>query len=294
MKNASRCVLTIGKFEGLHRGHQHLIGETVRLAQKQGLRSVVVTFEPHPRQVLGDGYAPLFTQSERADILKRLQVDTFSAYHFDRAFVNQTPTDFCARLFNEFDIEALVLGEGFRFGKGRAGSVQTITQAAAARGIHTQIAQHIQHAAGKISTSQIRAQLSNGLPQEAYALLGFSFFINGVVCQGKQLGKQLDYPTLNLVPAPDKFLPKEGVYKTQVRVGESVYKGVTNVGTRPSFDDGTHPTVETFLLDYNQSLYGEAICIEFLQFIRPELKFDSPHALKRQIANDVAAAWDVI
>jgi riboflavin kinase/FMN adenylyltransferase len=285
-------VLTIGKFESFHKGHQFLLKHTARLAQERGLTSVVVTFEPHPRQVLDtEPYTPLFTLKEREAMLKDFNIDYFSPYAFNADFINQTPADFCTQLSNDFDIRELVLGECFQFGKNRGGSIDTIKQWSKDHGIHLHVLNHIKQESAKISTSAIRERIAAGKLSEAEALLGFSFFADGTVSHGKQVGKKLGFPTVNILPSSEKFLPTDGVYATRVHVGDQAYQGVTNVGIRPSFDDGTHRTIETFLLDYHDdALYGKAIRIYFLHFIRPEIPFKDPDALRAQIAGDVELA----
>jgi riboflavin kinase/FMN adenylyltransferase len=287
-------VLTVGKFESLHKGHQHLFAEATRLARQHKLSSVVATFEPNPRRVLSDGdYAALFTREERASIVHaRHDIDLFSVYDFDAEFIKQTPIEFCQRLFADFAVRHLVLGEGFQFGKDRSGSIDTIKQLAQARDIPVHVLDHIKLGTEKISTSRIREHLSVGKLSEAKALLGFDFFVDGRVSPGKQVGKKLGFPTLNLLPPSDKLLPPDGVYATQVQIGGGTYKGVTNVGIRPSFCDGEHRTVETYLPDdfCDKARYGEALRVIFSRFLRPERRFESPAELKAQIARDVDAA----
>jgi riboflavin kinase/FMN adenylyltransferase len=286
----SGSVLTIGKFEGLHLGHKALITETVRYAKENALMSVVVTFEPHPSRILYDaGYRPLFTLAEREHVLKALGVDRLATYSFDTDFANLTPEDFCGQLFDEWDVRLLMLGEGYRFGRERAGTVETIKKMAMARDIKVRVLRHITGESKKISTSDIRAHIQSNALQEAESLLGFPFFVMGTVTHGKKIGNRLGFPTVNIKPPDDKFLPPDGVYITRVLVDSQLHKGVTNVGLRPSVDRDASRTVETFLLDFNDDVYGKEIIIEFLRFIRPERRFDTLSDLKGQITKDVAA-----
>jgi riboflavin kinase/FMN adenylyltransferase len=285
--------LTIGKFESIHRGHQRLITETVDYAKQNNLTSTVVTFDPHPRQFLTDPcYCPLFTMGEREFVLHSMGVDRIFAYPFDAGFATQTPEEFCQRLFDGFPVQALFVGEGYRFGHKRAGNVETIQAMAHTRGIYARVLRHAVSDSKKISTSDIRACIHEGKLQEAGDLLGFPFFIAGNVARGKMMGNILGFPTVNIIPPVDKFLPPHGVYATRVFTGKNILNGVTNVGTRPTVNDGTHQTVETFLIGFDEDIYGENLRIDFIRFLRPERKFDTLDELRGQIAKDVKAAWE--
>ena len=279
--------LTLGKFESLHRGHQQLIASVVKLAAENNLDAAAVAFDPHPRRVLYDpSYRPLLSTEERAYVLQKLGIGKFVSYPFDALFAKQAPEAFCARLFDELQAKILVVGEGYRFGHNRAGTVSLIQELAKPHGIQIQVCKHALDGQKKISTADIRAHIAAGSLTEANALLGFPFFIMGTVAHGKKIGHVLGFPTVNIQTAADKFLPTDGVYATTTHVGNTPLKSVTNIGVRPSVGIGNSRTVETFLLDFDGDLYGKTLRTEFFHFMRPERRFENMDALRAQISID--------
>ena len=329
------CVLAVGKFECFHLGHRTLIMEMMRLA---GLASALVMFEPHPYRVLADAdYKPLFTECEREYLAKGLGVDYLLEYPFDRDFAALSPEDFSHMLFGKLKARVVVVGEGYRFGHKRGGTVDTLQRVAS--GYDARVHVVAPFGAGKtanfdhnpqpyettpkISTSAIRELLSASKMAEAESLLGYPFFIMGTITPGRQIGRTIGFPTINLYPPCEKFLPPDGVYATRVALGESCYYGVTDAGLRPTVNlfrnhrnahektgrfngfscthsdfgrglvesAGATRSVETYLFDFEGGeLYGRQVRIEFLQFIRPERKFESLDALRAQIAEDCRMA----
>ena len=282
------CVLTVGKFESIHRGHQALINAVVQQARQSGLVSAVVAFSPHPYLALGQGaYKPLLTQAERLNLLDDLNVDYFLEYPFDTTLQQMNPDDFIGVLFHDLKAQTVVVGAGFCFGRERAGTVPFLQEQAAIFGRKVQIIPEMDG----ISTSIIRKQLDECLLEQAADRLGFPFFATGIVSKGRQLGRTLHFPTLNLYPPPEKYLPRHGVYVTRTLLEGQAYPGITNIGLRPTVNaTETVPTIETFLLDFDKDVYGMEICVEFLHFIREEKKFPGLEALKKQIGVDVEKA----
>jgi len=295
------CVLTIGKFEGIHLGHQALLTEVVRQAKRLGIASAAMIFEPHPYIFLNDAqYKPLFTKDERSHLLENTGLDYIFYCPFDKNFAALSPKDFCEMLFDKYRAKLVIVGENYRFGKDRTGDV-ALLQAEAAK--YNAKVQGIPTCRGGnlppedtlqsiISTSNIRKYLAESNVAEANRQLGFPFFIMGEVVSGKQLGRTIGFPTLNMYPSSEKFLPSDGVYVTQTTVNSATYRGVTNIGLRPTVDSGSKVrSVETHLLGYSgPELYGERVKTELLEFIRPECRFNSLEELKAQIAKDVLDA----
>ena len=285
------CVLSVGKFESIHLGHQALIKEIVRLAKGSGLASALVMFEPHPYRVLSDpGYNPLFTKGEREHLVAGLGVDYLLEYPFDASFAALPPFQFCRKIYEDLQGRYVIVGEGYRFGYKRAGTADTLRQTAMRYNAQVYEVATVGEAT---STSTIRALLSeNKLPQ-AEGLLGYSFFIMGEVTPGRRLGRTIGFPTINIYPPGEKYLPADGVYATRTFLDESVYEGVTNIGLRPTVAGADAArSVETHLLDYGGGdLYGKHIRTEFLYFIRPEQRFETIDALKRQIARDCVSLY---
>ena len=305
------CVLAIGKFESIHLGHRALIAEMLRAAVCENLPAALLVFTPHPYRVLFDpGYKPLLTDRERQHIVGNLGVDYLLEYPFTPEFAAMPPECFCQKIFNELRAQVVVVGQGYRFGYNRTGTVDTLRQLAQPAGaqihvvpLHAKASQDTH----KTSTSAIRSLLTEGKLAEAEALLGYPFFIMGHVTPGRQLGRTIGFPTINLYPPEDKFLPENGVYATRTTLGGQTYKSITNIGLNPTVtgensglpvETDTMHTVhqiclnnaqkaaETHIFGYSGDAYGMSAKVEFLRFIRPEQRFDSLDALKAQIDND--------
>jgi len=303
------CVLTIGKFEGIHLGHQALLAEVVRQAKQLGIASAAMIFEPHPYIFLNDAqYKPLFANDERSHLLENTGLDYIFYCPFDKNLVALSPENFCKMLFDKYNAKLVIVGEDYRFGKNRAGDTALLQNEAAKYDSKVQIVPTCRGGILPpedtlqpiISTSNIRKHLTENNMAEASRQLGFPFFIMGKVAKGKQLGRTIGFPTLNMYPPNEKFLPPDGVYATQTTVNGKTYRSITNIGLRPTVDsDSKVRSVETHLFDYTGSdLYGQHIKIELLEFIRPERRFNSLEELKSQIAKDVLQAkkfsWSVI
>lgn len=285
------CVLTIGKFEGIHLGHRELINEVTRQAKRLGIASAAMIFEPHPYIFLNDAdYKPLFTKDERVRILESANLGHIFYCPFDKNLMEMSAKSFCQMLFEKYGTKLIVVGENYRFGKGRAGDIALLQAEAAAHGADVQvIPTFCGNSANTISTSGIRQHLTACSIPEANRQLGFPFFIMGTVAKGRQIGQTIGFPTINIYPPSDKFLPPDGVYATQTIINGITYMSVTNIGLRPTVDkEPKIRSVETHLLNYSgPDLYGEQVKVEFLEFIRPERQFSSLDELKAQIAKDI-------
>jgi riboflavin kinase/FMN adenylyltransferase len=258
------------------------VDETMSMARSLGVACAVVAFTPHPSQVLSAvAYHPLFTQGERAFLLEKMGVDYLLEFPFDAHIMGLRASQFADILYNDLQARMVVTGEDFRFGVRREGSVADL-----------RAVQVVQDCEG-ISTSAIRALLGGDVPQlsRANEMLGFPYFAMGTVTQGRKLGRNLGFPTLNLHPSAEKFLPRYGVYATQTTLDRCTYKSVTNIGLRPTVNaDETMPTIETHLFDYDGDAYGLDIRVEFLRYIREERRFENFDALISQIKNDAHEA----
>jgi len=291
-------VLTIGKFESIHLGHRALLTEVVTEAHKLGLQSAAMVFTPHPYIFFGDSnYAPMFTESERNELIERIGISTILSPSFDEKFVKMLAEEFCKMLFVQYNAKVVIVGEDYRFGKERAGNVERLKQEAQKYGANVKVMPAVHGLKdAEISTSNIRKLLTEGNMADANRQLGFSFFISGVVTHGKQLGRTIGFPTLNIYPDSNKLLPPDGVYSTQTTVNGTVYNSITNIGLRPTVEDDTKKvrSVETHLFEYSgNEIYGAHVKIELLDFIRPERKFSSLDELKTQIAKDSNYASDI-
>ena len=279
--NAPDCIITVGKFEGIHLGHRALIEEVVRRAKAAGVASQVVAYDPHPFKILRDAnYKPIFSRHERDELIFSLGVDYIITLDFDAKIAAMSPAEFCFQLFGANNVREIIVGENYRFGKNREGSIENLRE-------HAHV--HIFKNVADISTSKIRELLAKNELKKAELLLGFPFFIAGEVTKGRQLGRVLGFPTLNIYPPHDKFLPKNGVYKTRTTIDGVTMTGLTNIGERPTVDDSKKISAETFLpnLKSRDEMYGKKIKVEFLRFIREERRFNSTDELQSQIITDL-------
>ena len=281
--------VTIGKFESIHLGHQLLINEVINRAKTLNLVSLAVTFGPYPYKLFYDkSYKPLFSSKEREYIFNQYKLDYVLEYKFDSEFASTSPEGFCEILYSKLRAKVLIIGEGYRFGKDRAGTAKLLLETANEYQAEVIILPHITDEESKIGTSVIRGLLDGKKPEEAAKLLGFPFFIIGGVKQGHKLGRKLGFPTVNIEVAEDMYLPPDGVYASFTHINEIKYKSVTNIGIRPTVTDKPNTrTVESFLIGYEGDLYGATLKTDFISYIRPEIKFKDITELKNQIAKDV-------
>ncbi|MCL1884300.1 MAG: riboflavin biosynthesis protein RibF [Defluviitaleaceae bacterium] len=282
-----KCVLTIGKFEGIHCGHQALIKTVESRAKAKNLTSVVAIFEPHPAKILREpNYKPIFTESERASLIHELGVDKIITLPFNSEVAQQSPEEFACEIFEKLNAREVVIGENYRFGKNREGTIELLRKIADKYSAQV----HVFKTMPDISTSYVRELLVENKLNEASQLLGHPFFIAGIVTKGRQLGRVIGFPTLNLYPKDDKFLPENGVYKTRTLINNTPMDGITNIGYRPTVSDSAETAIETHipkLVAMPDEMYGKHIKVEFLRFIRPERRFDSIEELQSQIQTDI-------
>lgn len=282
-------VVTIGKFDGRHRGHQKLLREMMKLKQERGLKTAVFTFSRTPGSVVtGDRRTVITTNAERRRNMEEAGVDYLIEYPFTEQVAHMSPEDFVKNvLVGEMNAKVVVAGPDCSFGYKGAGTADLLKQMAPECGFETVIIEKAQEDHRDISSTYIREELDRGNVRKANELLGTPYSIHGTVVHGNHIGGPvLGFPTANIVPPPEKHLPLFGVYVSRVKVDGKLYGGVTNVGKKPTIDGGSPVGVETFLFDLQEDLYGKWIEVQLLDFIRPEKKFDSLEALKEQIEKD--------
>lgn len=287
-QETSSPVIVIGKFDGAHLGHRVLANTARQLASDCGGHTLALTFEPHPTQFFSPDipFFRLNTAAQREERLKAIGFDALAILTFDKAFAALAASEFiegivCAQL----GARAVVVGEDFRFGAGRSGNAEFIMQAGQRLGFATRIIAPERLASGEIiSSSAIRAHLAAGRIDLANAMLGYPYRIEGEVLHGAKIGRTLGYPTANLKPDPGCGL-RHGIYAVRVRRGLEWHLGVASFGRRPSFDNGA-PLLETYLFEFNASLYGETLGIEVHAYLRDELKFDALPDLIAQMHRD--------
>lgn len=289
------AVVAIGNFDGVHRGHRAVIAAARKRARKLGRPAAALTFAPHPRQFFKP-QEPLFLLSaerEKLRLLSATGLDGAVIMRFDAALAGTPAEDFVGRILMErLGIGAAVIGFDFHFGQNRGGSPAYLTEQGQKRGFAVEVVPPLEDEGRPVSSGSVRAALSKGRVVEATELLGAPWFVSAEVIHGEKRGRELGFPTANMRLDPACGL-KHGIYAVRVAAGDMRYDGVASFGRRPMFDDGA-PLLEVFLFDFDGDLYGQAIDVAFIGWIRPEQKFESVEALQRAMSADAAKARDAL
>ena len=270
--------VTLGKFDGVHRGHQKLLS---RILEKKDKKSVMFTIN-------GRKSGFVLTSEEKRAMLEK----TGLSYLIDCPFVPavsgmEAETFVREILVNTLHAKSIVVGKDFRFGHNRGGDVNLLLWLQDKYGFQVEVVEKEQYQGRDISSTYVKEMLEAGDMELVNALLGYRFFVSGEVLHGRRLGRTLGMPTTNLVPSTKKLLPPNGVYLSRTRIGDQAYFGVTNIGYKPTIGE-TFRGVETYMFDFDGDLYGENIDVELWKFRRPEMKFDSVEHLKNQMQADIA------
>ena len=281
--------VAIGKFDGIHRGHQSLLQHILE-QKNHGLQAVVFTFEPSPAVLFSGVTLPeLTTGKEKRGIFEKLGIDVLIEFPLDFTTAAIEPEQFIERvLVGQMKTAYIAAGADLSFGKKGRGNAELLEKFAGQFGYRTEIIEKVCSEGIEISSSYVREVVKSGDMERAERLIGEAYSVCGVVAHGKKLGRRLGMPTVNLLPEKEKLLPPYGVYFSEVSVGERVYKGITNIGCKPTVNDEKQVGVETYLYDFAQDIYGKEITVRLFSFHRPERKFESVDALKRQMADDIA------
>ncbi len=290
------AVVATGFFDGVHLGHRAVLGRMVEEARRRGTESVVVTFWPHPRNVLqqdADTLRLLNSLGEKRDLCLKAGADRFEVLHFSRDFARLTAEGFIREYLKaRFNAEALVLGHDHRLGCDPFDSPEAMAKTIRATGVEPIFVDDRVAPGGRnVSSTMIRNLLSDGDVRNAASLLGYGYSLTGVVVAGAKIGRSIGYPTANMsLYEPLKLVPSGGVYVVAVQVLGKEYRGICNIGTRPTLADGRGRTIETHILDFDEDIYGLDITVTFLERIRDERKFGSLTELSVQLARDEEAA----
>jgi len=294
-----RAVLTIGNFDGVHRAHQQLLAQAGLHAANTGGPVVVLTFEPHPLNVVAPHKAPkrLSLPEEKLRCLAEAGADVTVVAHSDRALLGLEADRFVEEVIRrKFNPTHIVEGPSFGFGRGRKGTAESLKQLAAAFGCEVHIVEPVtlQVEEGEtllVSSSLIRGLIADGKLRRAALCLGRSYALIGEVVKGERRGKTLGFPTINL-QVSDQLVPGDGVYAGYAMVGGVRYSAAISIGTKPTFG-GTNSTIEAYLLEFDRDVYGEIVRLEFDRRLRTQRKFSSTEELIGQLKCDVEAARDV-
>lgn len=286
------CAVTIGVFDGVHRGHQHLVALLLERARHEDLAAVAITFNPHPRTVLRPGTAVTYLTSleERVELLQGLGIDAVAVLPFTSELAQLSPQEFLRMLVDELDMKLLFVGPDFALGRDRAGTVGVMRQAGEERGFRVEVAPLLAEEDEKVGSTAVRQALGAGDIERVARLLGRPFALRGPIITGDRRGRTLGFPTANIALGLDRALPAFGIYVTRASVRENTYESCTSIGVRPTFDVQPRPTVETFIIDFDQDIYGEELRIELLHRLRGELKFDNVEDLVSQMHRDIKDA----
>ncbi len=280
--------VTIGNFDGVHMGHRRLIETTKELAGEEGLKSVVLTFYPHPMFIFGnrEKNALIMSPEEKKIAVEKMGVDTYIEYPFDREFASMAPEDFATELvFKRLKCRVLVVGYDYRFGNKNKGDYKLLERLGKEYGVKTVFIPNVIYEGERVSSTKIRECLVDRDVEGANRRLTEPYYIFGRVAEGKKLGRRLGFPTLNILAHEDKLFPPNGVYATVTVYNGRPYYGITNVGYNPTVN-GKHKTVETNLFDFNTEIYGENILTFFFKWLRDERKFPDVEALRDEIARN--------
>src|SRR5438874_1474659 len=285
---ARPTVLTLGVFDGLHLGHQLIMQTVVERAHSIGAVPTVITFEPHPRAVLHPESAPplLQTFDQKIEALGVLGIEQTIVIHFDRAFSRIRAEDFLREVVvDRLHAKEVYLGRGFAFGHDREGHIELLRRVSKNLGFFADEVPEVRLRGRRIGSTRIRELLLEGRINLARRMLGRPYGVEGRVMRGAERGMQLGFPTANLHPQ-NRVIPRGGVYVTASLIAGQWRRSVTNIGTRPTFDDGSHTSVETHVMSWSGDLYGDVVRVRFLHRLRDEKKFSSVDELKVQIEHD--------
>ena len=288
--------IALGKFEGLHRGHQLLLDE-IQKQKNKGLKSAVFTFDMPPKSALsGDrGYEQIQTKEERKQILARRGIDILIEHPFTKEFSSLSPEDFIRKvLVEKAGAKAVVVGTDFRFGKKRSGGIEHLKALSKELGYELIVLHKLTDEEGDISSTRIRELIASGDMEKAGELLGRPCFLMGKVIHGKELGRTIQIPTVNQKVPPNKLTPPNGVYVSRIRVRGKSYYGITNIGVKPTVENEHVKGIETNIFDFSENIYDETIVVELLHYKRPEQKFSSVEELKNHMMDDIAFAKEYI
>ena len=285
--NISKSVVTIGNFDGVHKGHQVLIKKTVKFANENNLKSIVFTFENHPINYFKNKKIKnIITNSEKISKIKKLGVDILIMIPFDSYMTKISPLEFIKEiLIDKLDAKKIIVGHDFTFARRKEGNIKILKEMSFKYRFDLEIVNSIDINDIRVSSTHIRELVDNGDVDKVNKYLGYNFLIKGKIIKGKQLGRTIGFPTANIKINDNLLIPKKGVYVTSVYIDDNIYYGATNIGYNPTVK-GESLSIETNILEFSEDIYGKIIKLEFLERIRDEKKFNSIDELKLQLKKD--------
>ena len=294
----NKIVLTMGFFDGVHRGHRALTDLVLKRATELSLRSAVLTFWPHPRLVLNkDPHKLRFltTLNEKSKIFQRLGFDFFIIQEFNPSTAQLSAEDFLKLLIESYNVKHFIIGKDHRFGRNAEGDVQTLTKFSSKLQFTFEEVDIIEEFNTNISSTKIREALRNGEIKKANEMLGYPYLLNGTIETGSQVGRTIGFPTANIRPIdPLKLIPAEGVYAVLINLNGRFEKGMMNIGKRPTIDNTEQLTIEVNIFNFSDDIYHQKIDIAFIDRVRDEKKFPDIEHLKSQLAQDKIAITEIL
>ncbi len=284
-KEVNPSIVTIGTFDGMHKGHISLLTEMIKLAND--LIPIVISFNRSPKDVINKKDSKMILQlTDKKRMIEEIGIDKLITINFNSEIQELDCKDFIKILKDSLNMEVLTLGEGTLLGKDRKGYKNGLVETLNDFGVRLIPISNKKDKENKISSSQIKRSISKGNITKANSLLGRNFFINGKVIEGKKIGSKLGYPTANIQYNDDLIIPKDGIYKTETYVNGNTYLSATSIGNNPTFD-GSEKTIETFIIDFKEDIYNKYIKVSFLKFIRDQKRFNDVESLKKHMSDDI-------
>ena len=287
----SNNYIALGSFDGLHMGHLSLIYKVVEIARKNNGKSMVFTFKNHPKTLINKEDVPklLMDNNRKVEILRIHKVDIVCFQKFNFEFMKMTPEEFVEFLVYKYNVKGFVVGFNYRFGYRNLGDVELLQKLKNKYGYELYVMEACMYKTQVVSSTRIRKSLEAGDVFEASKMLSLPYTLTGEIVHGKKLGRTIGFPTANLKYNKNFILPKVGVYYTNIKANNNLYKGITSVGNNPTVE-GKALTIETYILDFNQNIYGEKIDLSFIKKIRDMEKFHNVEELTVQLEKDKAFA----
>ena len=287
IKLSKATIATIGTFDGIHIGHQKILNSLARFAKENSLKSVVITFDPHPRKIINkkNSIELINTIEEKKEKLKTLGIDYLIVQKFDEKFSETEANKFVEILKNNINIEKLIVGYDHRFGKNRTADINDLKKYGKELNFEVIEIDALEIEEVNISSTKIRSAIQDGNIRLANSYLGYNFFLSGKVVKGHSRGKELGFPTANLKIDEDKIIPKNGVYLVKSKIDHQDIYGMMNIGYNPTFNNKSKK-IETHFFNLNKNLYGKIIKIELLEYIREEKRFETVDDLIQRLKLD--------
>ena len=279
--------IALGSFDGLHLGHMHLINRTAELSKEVNAKSMICTFKNHPLSVINQEICPklIMDNSTKISLFEKSGIDIVNLVNFDKDFMKITPEEFIKNMVKFYNAKGIVVGFNYRFGYKNLGDIEMLRKYSSILGYELYVCEAISTNHEIVSSSKIRHLIAEGNIAKANQLLGRSHTTTGKVIKGKQLGRTIGFPTVNLSYNKEYILPKGGVYYSIVEYDSVLYKAITNIGYNPTVEGG-RLSVETHILNFDKQIYGETIKISFVNRIRDEIKFNTIDELREQLLKD--------